>query len=147
MFREASYIEAEKIKNILGIYEAASGQQVNFKKSAIVFSKNITPAIRRQVADLLGIREVDQHDLYLRLPTAVGKSRKEVFGGLRDRVWTKLKGWKGKLLSKAGKEVLIKAVPHAVPTYATSVFRLPSSLCDEIEAIICRFLWGDGISD
>ena len=40
--------------------------------------------------------------------------------------------WKGKYLSVAGKEVLIKSVAQALPIYIMSVFKLPLTLCDEL---------------
>ena len=48
-------------------------------------------------------------------------------------MWRKLQGWEGKLLSQAGREVLIKAVIQAIPTYAMGCFKLPAGLCNEIE--------------
>lgn len=104
-----------------------------------MFSKNTPTIAKRQMADLFGVRKADQHDLYLGLPTMVGKSCREVFGCIRDKVFAKLKGWKGKHLSKARKEILIKAVAQAVPSYNMSVFRLSSSLCNKVEAIIRMF--------
>ena len=47
-----------------------------------------------------------------------------------------MQGWKEKLLSQAGKEVVIKAVVQSIPTYSMSVFRLPIGLLKDIEAII-----------
>ena len=54
----------------------------------------------------------------------------------------KLAGWKEKLLSKAGKEVLIKVVAQAIPTYTMSCFKIPDSLCDEMTNLISNFWWG-----
>ena len=54
----------------------------------------------------------------------------------------KLAGWKEKLLSKAGKEVLIKVVAQAIPTYTMSCFKIPDSLCDEMTNLIRNFWWG-----
>lgn len=51
-------------------------------------------------------------------------------------------GWKEKLLSRGGKEVLIKAVLQAIPTYEMFIFKLPSMLCREIHSIIKKFLVG-----
>ncbi|XP_030928675.1 uncharacterized protein LOC115954851 [Quercus lobata] len=57
-----------------------------------------------------------------------------------------MQGWKEKLLSQAGKEVMIKAVIQSIPTYSMSVFKLPISLCKDIEAMIRKFWWGQGDS-
>ena len=51
-------------------------------------------------------------------------------------------GWKEKLLSNAGKEVLIKAVAQAVPSYTMSCFKLPNSLCEELTGMVRQFWWG-----
>ena len=53
-----------------------------------------------------------------------------------------MQGWKEKLLSQAGKEVMIKAVVQSIPTYSMSVFKLPVSLCKDIEAMIRNVLVG-----
>lgn len=44
------------------------------------------------------------------MPTDVSHSKNGTFKYLRGRVWEKIKGWMEKLLSVAGKEVLIKSV-------------------------------------
>jgi len=44
-------------------------------------------------------------------------------------------------LSKAGKEILVKAVAQAIPTYAMSCFDLTKGLCDELSTIIGRYWW------
>ena len=54
----------------------------------------------------------------------------------------KLAGWKEKLLSNAGKEILIKAVAQKVPAYTMSCFKLPNTLCDELTGMVKQFWWG-----
>ena len=51
----------------------------------------------------------------------------------------KLVGWKGKLLSMGGKEILIKAIAQAFPAYTMSCFQLPQSLCEDLESMIKNF--------
>ena len=46
------------------------------------------------------------------------------------------------MLSKAGKEVLIKAIVQAIPTYTMGVFQLPVKLCDELNSLCAKFWWG-----
>ena len=55
--------------------------------------------------------------------------------------------WKQKTLSQGRKEVLIKSVLMAMPTYIMSCFKLPKELCKEISARIARFWWGNGDKD
>ena len=45
-------------------------------------------------------------------------------------------------MSRAGKEILIKAVAQSIPTYTMSVFQLPLKLCDELDAMCAKFWWG-----
>lgn len=51
----------------------------------------------------------------------------------------KFADWKEKLLSKVGKEVLIKDVAQAIPTYSKSYFKIPDTLCDELTGMIKNF--------
>ena len=82
---------------------------------------------------------VDRFESYLGLPTLVGRAKYQTFSYLRDRVWKKLQGWKGMMLSRAGKEVLIEAVIQEIPTYTMGVFQLPVKLCEELNALCARF--------
>ena len=50
--------------------------------------------------------------------------------------------WKEKLLSIEGREVFIKSVAQAVPTYTMSCFQLPKTLCDDLERMMRSFWWG-----
>ena len=79
---------------------------------------------------------------YLGLPSLVGRNKKNTFNSIKDKLRNKLVGWKEKLLSKAGKEVLIKVVAQAIPTYTISVFKLPDSLCEDLTSMIRNFWWG-----
>ena len=56
-------------------------------------------------------------------------------------MWRTLQGWEGKLLSQAGREVLLKAVIQAIPTYTMGCFKIPIGLCNEIEMLMKRFWW------
>ena len=53
----------------------------------------------------------------------------------------KIQGWKEKLLSKGGKEILIKAVAQAIPVYSMACFDLTKTLCEELSNMINRYWW------
>ena len=76
------------------------------------------------------------------LPTLVGKGKKKAFNQIKDQVGRKIAGWKGKLLSNAGREVLIKTVAQATTTYTMSCFKLPNSLCRWLNSMVSQFWWG-----
>ena len=97
---------------------------------------------RSAIVNILGVKEVDRQEKYLGLPTVIGRSKKVTFACIKECIWKKLQGWKEKLLSRPGKEILIKSVAQAIPTYMMSVFCLPSGLLDEIHSLIARFWWG-----
>ena len=82
-----------------------------------------------------------RHSKYLGLPSFIGRSKKQVFATLKERVGQKLASWKGKLLFMVVKEILIKAIAQAIPTYTISFFQLPQSLCEDLESMMRNFWW------
>nr|XP_023927486.1 uncharacterized protein LOC112038880 [Quercus suber] len=142
IFCRASVQDCTHIQNLLAIYGEASGQQLNREKTTLFFSKNTDSEIQDSIKDLLGVPEIKQYDKYFGLPSFVGRRKKASLAYIKDRIWTKLQGWKQKLLSQAGREVLLKAVIQAIPTYSMSCFKLPTTLCHEIEIMIRKFWWG-----
>ena len=130
------------VGHILARNEQASGQQINRGKTQVFFSTSTEQHIRNRISNLLGVLAVSQYEKYLGLPSFVGRAKKQGFSYIRERVWSKIKGWKEKLLSNAGREVLIKLVLQAVPTFTIGCFKLPKSLCKDIESLICKFWWG-----
>ena len=142
LFCQATQTEGETIAQILQTYERASGQSINLDKSSVYFSSNTSDSQKQQIMRILGVKEVNRIETYLGLPTLVGRAKYHTFSYLKDRIWKKLQGWKGLVLSKASKEILIKAVAQSIPTYTMSVFQLPLKLCDELDALCVKYWWG-----
>ena len=92
------------------------------------------------------VNEIRSYERYLGLPSLVGRGKKASFNYIKERVWRKLQGWEGKLLSQAGREVLIKAIAQTIQTYAMGCFKLPLSLCHEIEAKVKKLFWGQRVT-
>ncbi|KAF5441904.1 hypothetical protein F2P56_037144 [Juglans regia] len=82
------------------------------------------------------------YEKYLGLPAMVGRSKFNTFKNLKERIWQKMSSWENKFISQAGKEILIKAVLQAIPTYTMCIFKLPKKLCQEINGLFAKFWWG-----
>ena len=142
LFCRANSTECSKVMDLLSVYEDVSGQKINRDKTALFFSKSVTEANRQIIKGILGVREIRHYEKYLGLPSLTRKGKRVSFDYIKERIWRKLQGWVGKLLSQARREVLIKAVIQAIPTYAMGCFKLPMGLCNEIEVMIRKFWWG-----
>lgn len=126
---------------MLHSYEIVSGQAINFQKSAIFFSSNVRRDKQDEIKSLLGVSNDLSNSNYLGLPSLIGRSKKSVFKYLKDRVWKRIQGWSSKLLSRAGKAVLIRNVAQAIPSYTMSCFLIPKTLCKEIERMMNAYWW------
>jgi hypothetical protein len=132
---------ATHLRNVLSLYEDFSGQTIKYTKSATMFSPNNPKRVRKKVMDILKIHMETRNEKYLGLPAYVGRSRISTFAYLKGRMWAKIQVWDERLLSRAAKDVLIKACAQAIPTFAMSCFDITKSLCDQMSEMINRFWW------
>ena len=106
------------------------------------FTQGCPQATRDTVKGILHVDNESLNERYLGMPTDVGNSFNGTFKFLRDRMWSKIKGWLEKILSAGGKEVLIKSIAQAIPVYSMACFRLPWGLCNHINSLVRQFWWG-----
>ena len=79
-----------------------------------------------------GAQLIQPHESNLELLSLVGRSKSNTFAHLKKKVANKASGWKETLLTSASKEILIKVVAQAMPSYTMSCFLLPNKLCDDL---------------
>ncbi|XP_062028656.1 uncharacterized protein LOC133744586 [Rosa rugosa] len=96
-----------------------------------------------ELATILEVERVEEHDRYLGLAMRVEKSKTQIFQYIKEKLSNKMENWKAKILSCAGKEILIKAVAQTMPLYAMNCYLLPKTLCDDIHKLCASFFWGD----
>ncbi len=142
LFCNATMEECAVLLEKLWWYEKASGQSVNTDKTSLFFSRNTVENLRVAIQSNIGVPMIREHEKYLGLPSFVGRSKYQTFAQLKEKVWKKVNGWKEKLLSQAGKEILIKVVAQSMPTYTMNCFLLPKRVCKELQSIVRQFWWG-----
>lgn len=142
IFCHALLAEAAVVTNIINSFAIASGQTVNLSKSTVSFSMNVSGDIRNAVCGVLGMREGSMSGSYLGLPSLIGRNKREILGFIKYKILGRIRSWTNRFLSKAGREILLKNVIQAIPTYAMSVFLLPLEMGREIERIMNGYWWG-----
>lgn len=126
---------------MLRTFEKASGKKLNIDKSSVFFSKNTPESLKLALNQKLGFSEANERSLYVGLPNMVGRNKTTLFGYLKDIMQAPIQGWDKKMLSKGGKEILLKTVAQTLPNYAMNVFLLPLDLCQQLERLMCKFWW------
>lgn len=62
----------------------------------MLFSPNIRHETSSNIQQILSFQVVERFDKYLGLPADIGRSKVEIFGYLKDRLWARVKGWNEK---------------------------------------------------
>lgn len=140
-FCQSSASSVSTLKEIISTYEEVSGQQINYSKSSITFSAKTPGEVKRRVKTDLNIESEGGIGKYLGLPELFGRKKRDIFASIVDRIRQRIGHWSTRFLSGAGKQILLRAVLAAMPSYAMSCFKLPSSLCKQIQALLTRFWW------
>ena len=120
-------------------YGKASGQCINFDKSSLLFGKRINANSRQEIKDVLGIQNEGGMGTYLGIPEDISGSKCKLFAFLKDKLMHSVNEWIYRWLSKGGKEVLIKSILLALPTYVMSTFLLPLETCENLARAIAQF--------
>lgn len=94
-----------------------------------------------EIKQKLGVYKDLGDNKYLGLPSLIGHSKKTVFKYLKDKVIQMIKGWSSRLLSRAGKLVMLMNVVQLIPACAMSCFLLPKTLGQEIQKVMNAFWW------
>jgi hypothetical protein len=136
---KADMNNATSLQQVLDTYCANSGQMVSVAKSSIFFSPNTNALMRAEICEALHINTEALSDKYLGLPALVGADRSDSFEHFVERIIQRINGWKEKLLSIGGKEILLKAVAQAISVYAMSVFLIPKGVCKRMMDAISQF--------
>ena len=139
LFFRASSEQATIVKGVLNTYAEAMGQLINPAKCSILFADNCPVTTSNEVKNILGVAQEVFEPKYLGLPVPEGRMNKGKLEPLQAKLSKRLVDWSERYMSMASKEVLIKAVAQAIPTYVMSVFKLPMSVCDDLTRMIRQY--------
>ncbi|XP_016206137.1 uncharacterized protein LOC107646468 [Arachis ipaensis] len=126
--------EEETVKNykrLLRCFEMMSGLSINFEKSNLI-PVNCSQEWINRMCQLLGCQEAALPVRYLGINLGANSRLVKTWKPVIDKVEEKLSLWKAKVLSKAGKLVLIKSVINSLPIYYLSLYKMPNAVAQRI---------------
>ncbi|XP_073260583.1 uncharacterized protein [Populus alba] len=133
-------------KRMLCWFSLCSRLNVNFHKSSLVgvgvdgiYAEGISGVLRSR-CDTFPIK-------YLGLPLGANPKRISTWKPVLYQIRGRLNSWKGRLLSLAGRTILIKSVISAIPLYYMSIFCIPKTVAHKITAMQAWFLWGRSVGN
>lgn len=130
--------EATQILVFLMNFMYVSAQQIGPEKSHIWFSSATEPQVRILITQIFRMENSSTTQTYLGAPVADGRAS---FDFIIERFFNQLNSWKGKLLSQAGRVVLIKSTLQSLHVYYMATTRLPTKVLHALTDLMRRFFW------
>ncbi|XP_026419442.1 uncharacterized protein LOC113315366 [Papaver somniferum] len=140
IFCKGNLHSLQNLKNMLVLYERASGQCVNYAKSKFYFGGD---RISRAIAiyNYLGMERAMFPDKYLGIQLKPGIVRHIHVRQVVEKIMDKLAGWKGKILSFQARLFLMKSVISSYVIHFMVVYKWPCTIIKQVERAIRNFLW------
>lgn len=142
LFANANSKNCNAIIEVLNNFCNLVGQKVNYGKSRVFFSPNVTSRRKRTMCRRLGIMATNNIVRYLGFPIIHKGRIGNAFNFILDKVQSKLAGWKARLLSRAGRLVLAKSAAAPIAEYFMQCHSLPTKICDSLDKMMRDFIWG-----
>lgn len=115
---------------------------MNREKSSVHFSKKFRGQAIVPILDQLGLKKLPSKAKHLGLPLVIPRSKVEVAADIKEKFLKKITGLKAKILSQAGRTVIIKSIAGALPSYLMSFYSMPQNWCSDIDRAQKKFLVG-----
>ena len=145
LFCKANNSNVRTVMDTLDRFCGVSGLKINFSKSKLFISPNMTRHEINSFTAISGMRVTNDLGIYLGAPIIHGRLKRSQFNFVIEKVQRKLVGWKAHSLSFAGRATLVQTVSSTVPNYNMQTVMIPKSVCNRLDKINRDFLWGDTI--
>jgi hypothetical protein len=143
LFIDKDIRHAKNLKWILNFFEAMSGMRVNYHKSELIPINCLDEEERQQFSLVFRCPVGDFPIKYLGVPLHYNKLRREDLQSLIDKILGRIAGWRGKLLTQAGRLLLIKSCLASIPIYLLFFFKFPRWAIDMINSHMPNCFWDD----
>ncbi|KAE8701523.1 leghemoglobin C2-like [Hibiscus syriacus] len=143
IFCRASITQIKNVRRVLRIFGLMTGLHLNLAKSKL-YGINMENDLLEEWARDIGCSIGSFPTVYLGLPLGAKKNSEKLWEPVIENFSRKLVGWKASSLSMAGRLVLIKSVLSSLPIFYLSIFKMPSTISQQLNSLMSNFLWGGG---
>jgi hypothetical protein len=140
IFAAPSSTEIDHLHKILEFFGRCSGLTINIAKTEIYPIRLATDVVIQLLQNFQG-KVCTFPGKYLGLPLHIRRLRKIDVQPLLDKIGARISGWKGRFLTTAGRETLVKSVLSAQPIYHMTAFPELKWLVKKIDRLRRSFLW------
>ena len=137
LFLENDLEKASNLKWFLVCFEQMSGMKINYDKSdflTIGMDEDSTNAF----AKIFCCNKSEFPIKYLGVPLHYSKLKRTDLQPVIDKIIKRIAGWRGKLLSYAGRLTLLRACLASIPIYLLSIIKFPRWAIDMINSPLLR---------
>ena len=142
LFLENNLEKAANLKWLLVCFEQLSGMKINYDKSDLLVL-GMDDERANDVAKVFCCKRSDFPMKYLGVPLHFSKLRREDLQPVIDKIVKRIAGWKGRLLSYAGRLTLLKSCLASIPVYLLSIINFPRWAIDMLNSHMGHFLWNN----
>lgn len=129
------------LKYVLYWFQVVSGLKINLIKSELARIGGNGDVV--SFARILRCKEIKFPFKYLGVPLGAKYKDQGTWEPIIDLFESRLAGWKRNFLPEGGRFTLIKHTLANLPIYYLSTLTILVKVAKKLEAIQCRFLWGD----
>ena len=132
--------------DVLTSFCNSSGLKVNFGKSRVMTSRNVNRHLKNALAQLSPVKFASDLERYLGFPLTQGHVKRSDFNFIMYCIQSRLEGWKGRMLNKAGRATLARIIISFIAICYMQNQLFPNAVCNSINKTIRNFIWGRGDS-
>ncbi|RZC46957.1 hypothetical protein C5167_039900 [Papaver somniferum] len=136
---KANLTQTRYLLQVIAEFSKCSGQVINFSKSSVYFSKNMTPSSCQILSGTLQVPIMDEKEKYLGLPFFIGRNKKIPFSVLVEKIENRMVKWNAINLSESGRTVMVKHVLNALPFHHMTSFKLPDQTIKALNSVQGKF--------
>ncbi|WOL10307.1 hypothetical protein Cni_G19062 [Canna indica] len=130
------------ILEALQLYCKITGQKVNVEKSELLFPSKMDKGIKQKICSLFGIKEGKFPMHYLGAYLSLEMLNESYQNKMVERITRRMDLWAGRLISQAGKSVLLNSIVCSFPVYSMMVASIKEKIVKEITKVSREFFWG-----